>query len=821
MKKIKQLVGKGKNALENVVTYWNKPAKGEYVSYKEIINYSVGGMGQNMVLYLTGFFGFGISNLLIASAIGIRPLHIQNMATIMTIVQVVMAIVRGKLVDNTRTKWGRFRPYIALASIPIVVLSAIFLFLNFEVMSYNQKLAIVFAFGMSIQVIQPLFADSYTELRTVISPNSNERAKVITLSAIVYSIAPTVYNLFIPILSDFTGGFTNINTYKFVVLPVGVLGVFMSLFAAFGCKERVVAAENYVQKSNIFHDIMEVWKNKYWWIRNISGLVGGLEGAYLVIFGWIFIYDTQNMTSYGLFNTILGTASLISMAITPFLLKKLGNKRIMIFHNLVNIVFIAFMCFTFTNWVIFFILYYLNTVANQLIIVYDPAIHSEVKDYQQYISDKRMDFTFGAAGQINLPVTIALAYIVPIVYEAMGVTTNYDIIYDPRIRYNFFYVLCGISVLGATLNLLPLLFYRLSREKHTVIITALRYRAVLEDYYLTGNVEPHRIKELVEDVNNINEIKQTDMPNIKELKAEWLKCYKMPKDDKAEREEYKRAKAQAMAMPKNSKEEKIARREAIEKCSEILVTRNTRKTAIKQARLAYEEGERIVNLKDGISEIWETELSKFDVEKERVRINCYEKLMSYQPNELKDISEKDFEDCLTANLSVADNLSDEAKDKSRQKSLKVYNNFIKKVNKMKENITKVYGGGSIVVPNEEDVKRVNEMPETTKEELKLKREEIAKIDKINSNYNKAVGLYVSAKEKLIKYESTKLYSEVEKLYEQAVIDARILDEEEAAEDARIKKEKIDELERLKKEKADKKMARKNGKDTNAEEGDKE
>lgn len=821
MKKIKQLVGKGKNALENVVTYWNKPAKGEYVSYKEIINYSVGGMGQTMVLYLTGFFGFGISNLLIASAIGIRPLHIQNMATIMTIVQVVMAIVRGKLVDNTRTKWGRFRPYIALASIPIVVLSAIFLFLNFEVMSYNQKLAIVFAFGMSIQVIQPLFADSYTELRTVISPNSNERAKVITLSAIVYSIAPTIYNLFIPILSDFTGGFTNINTYKFVVLPVGVLGVFMSLFAAFGCKERVVAAENYVQKSNIFHDILEVWRNKYWWIRNIAGLVGVLEGAYLVIFGWIFIYDTQNMTSYGLFNTILGTASLISMAITPFLLKKLGNKRIMIFHNLVNIVFIAFMCFTFTNWVIFFILYYLNTVANQLIIVYDPAIHSEVKDYQQYISDKRMDFTFGAAGQINLPVTIALAYIVPIVYEAMGVTTNYDIIYDPRIRYNFFYVLCGISVLGATLNLLPLLFYRLSREKHTVIITALRYRAVLEDYYLTGNVEPHRIKELVEDVNNINEIKQTDMPNIKELKAEWLKCYKMPKDDKAEREEYKRAKAQAMAMPKNSKEEKIARREAIEKCSEILVTRNTRKTAIKQARLAYEEGERIVNLKDGISEIWETELSKFDVEKERVRINCYEKLMSYQPNELKDISEKDFEDCLTANLSVADNLSDEAKDKSRQKSLKVYNNFIKKVNKMKENITKVYGGGSIVVPNEEDVKRVNEMPETTKEELKLKREEIAKIDKINSNYNKAVGLYVSAKEKLIKYESTKLYSEVEKLYEQAVIDARILDEEEAAEDARIKKEKIDELERLKKEKADKKMARKNGKDTNADEGDKE
>lgn len=821
MKKIKQLVGKGKNALENVVTYWNKPAKGEYVSYKEIINYSVGGMGQNMVLYLTGFFGFGISNLLIASAIGIRPLHIQNMATIMTIVQVVMAIVRGKLVDNTRTKWGRFRPYIALASIPIVVLSAIFLFLNFEVMSYNQKLAIVFAFGMSIQVIQPLFADSYTELRTVISPNSNERAKVITLSAIVYSIAPTIYNLFIPILSDFTGGFTNINTYKFVVLPVGVLGVFMSLFAAFGCKERVVAAENYVQKSNIFHDILEVWRNKYWWIRNIAGLVGVLEGAYLVIFGWIFIYDTQNMTSYGLFNTILGTASLISMAITPFLLKKLGNKRIMIFHNLINIVFIAFMCFTFTNWVIFFILYYLNTVANQLIIVYDPAIHSEVKDYQQYISDKRMDFTFGAAGQINLPVTIALAYIVPIVYEAMGVTTNYDIIYDPRIRYNFFYVLCGISVLGATLNLLPLLFYRLSREKHTVIITALRYRAVLEDYYLTGNVEPHRIKELVEDVNNINEIKQTDMPNIKELKAEWLKCYKMPKDDKAEREEYKRAKAQAMAMPKNSKEEKIARREAIEKCSEILVTRNTRKTAIKQARLAYEEGERIINLKDGISEIWDTELSKFDVEKERVRINCYEKLMSYQPNELKDISEKDFEDCLTANLSVADNLSVEAKDKSRQKSLKVYNNFIKKVNKMKENITKVYGGGSIVVPNEEDVKRVNEMPETTKEELKLKREEIAKIDKINSNYNKAVGLYVSAKEKLIKYESTKLYSEVEKLYEQAVIDARILDEEEAAEDARIKKEKIDELERLKKEKADKKMARKNGKDTNADEGDKE
>lgn len=109
-------------------------------------------------------------------------------------------------------------------------------------------------------------------------------------------------------------------------------------------------------------------------------------------------------------------------------------------------------------------------------------MHSEVKDYQQYISGKRMDFMFGVAGLIGTPVTMLTGLAIPYVYECMGLTTNYDILYDPNVRNTMFYILCLLSIVGAIMNLIPFSFYSLSREKHRNIIKVLRYRALFDDY---------------------------------------------------------------------------------------------------------------------------------------------------------------------------------------------------------------------------------------------------------------------------------------------------------------------------------------------------
>ena len=520
------------SVFKDVTSHWKRPAEGSFVSYKEIVNLGLGGMGNNFTMVLVGYMGLNAGNTLLGSTIGIRPLHLQYMLTIQTVLNVLFFFVRAHIVDNTRTKWGRFRPYIAFMGIPLAIMSVIFVFLPFQTMAYNDKLLCVFVFAITISMVQPLFTDTYSELQTVITPNSEERAKVISINSLIYSFAPTVTGLFVPILSNITGGYTNINTYRYVLAPVTILGLGLNFFTAIGCKERVVTSSSYVQKVGIIEGAFMIYKNKHWWIRTIAGLLGFLESATGVFFGWIYIYGVQDMTSYGILNTVMGTASGIAMAITPFLLKKLGNRKLLIYHNLINVFLLLILMFTFKVPTIMFIVMYMNNLINALSIVYNQVMHSEVKDYQQYICGYRMDFVFGLAGMITMPITLMSGYVIPYVYECYGLTTNYDILYDPNVRNSLFFVLCVLSIIGAVLNLIPYFFYSMSKEKHRNIVRVLRYRALFDDFE-TGDFNADIIKNGVEAVRSGLELNDSPTPDLKALKAEIKNAPKGEAKDEA------------------------------------------------------------------------------------------------------------------------------------------------------------------------------------------------------------------------------------------------------------------------------------------------
>ena len=215
------------------------------------------------------------------------------------------------------------------------------------------------------------------------------------------------------------------------------------------------------------------------------------------------------------------------MVITPALMKRLGNRTLLLVHNSLNVLFVTMMTFTFRIPLLFFIFLYLNSLVNALSIVYNQAMHSEVKDYQQYISGKRMDFMFGVADLIGTPVTMVTGMVIPYVYECMGLTTNYDILYDPSVRNTMFYILCVLSIIGAILNLIPFSFYSLSREKHRNIIKVLRYRALFDDYE-NDCLNAEEIVLAIDGIREGYEILNAPMPNLKALKAQVKEAKALP-----------------------------------------------------------------------------------------------------------------------------------------------------------------------------------------------------------------------------------------------------------------------------------------------------
>lgn len=567
----------------NVVLHWKTPALGKYVSYKEIIAYGVGGMGVQFVMFFCSLIALSATSFLVGNTIGIKPMHLQYMAVASTIIGFGITIGRSYIIDSARFKSGKFRPWLAITGIPTVIIAVVFVWLPYETMSYMQKVIAVFLCYNLLQCFYPFFQQAYTDLANVISPNSHERTDIVSVSSIIYSMAPSLTGLFVPMLSTLTGGLNSITTYRIIHPLVAVAGLLLSYVAYAGTRERIIVAESHVTQFKFSDAFRAVAKNKYFWITSLAGWLGFLEGAVGVIIGWTFIYAyPDRMGLYGVATTLIGNAALWAMLICPIAIRVLGKRNLLIWCNVTNVVLIGLLYPLYNNIPALIILYYLNGFINSFSIVYNPGINADMRDYQQYFTGERIDGMFGAVGIIGSFIGMFTGMVLPTIYQMLGLEDNYDVLEVASFREDMFDVLIIAAVIGAALNFVPYLFYDLTETKQRGIVKVLKIRAMFEDYG-NGILRDESIVEAIDIIDEANLLYKdrtlmTTKDDIK--KAERLPA-RTPEEKEFKKNEIKRLKAaykefntqnrgikkdrinQAKAMPKSTDAEKAARKAAI------------------------------------------------------------------------------------------------------------------------------------------------------------------------------------------------------------------------------------------------------------------
>lgn len=567
----------------NVVLHWKTPALGKYVSYKEIIAYGVGGMGVQFVMFFCSLIALSATSFLVGNTIGIKPMHLQYMAVASTIIGFGITIGRSYIIDSARFKSGKFRPWLAITGIPTVIIAVVFVWLPYETMSYMQKVIAVFLCYNLLQCFYPFFQQAYTDLANVISPNSHERTDIVSVSSIIYSMAPSLTGLFVPMLSTLTGGLNSITTYRIIHPLVAVVGLLLSYVAYAGTRERIIVAESHVTQFKFSDAFRAVAKNKYFWITSLAGWLGFLEGAVGVIIGWTFIYAyPDRMGLYGVATTLIGNAALWAMLICPIAIRVLGKRNLLIWCNVTNVVLIGLLYPLYNNIPALIILYYLNGFVNSFSIVYTPGINADMRDYQQYFTGERIDGMFGAVGIIGSFIGMFTGMVLPTIYQMLGLEDNYDVLEVASFREDMFDVLIIAAVIGAALNFVPYLFYDLTETKQRGIVKVLKIRAMFEDYG-NGILRDESIVEAIDIIDEANLLYKdrtlmTTKDDIK--KAERLPA-RTPEEKEFKKNEIKRLKAaykefntqnrgikkdrinQAKAMPKSTDAEKAARKAAI------------------------------------------------------------------------------------------------------------------------------------------------------------------------------------------------------------------------------------------------------------------
>ena len=490
---------KAKGVIRNFKEYWNEPAKGNYVPYKEVAAISGAGFGVHWATLLASAIGLSAGNFLVGASIGLRPMDLQIMLTVANLIGIPIGIFRSWYYDNHNLPGGKFLPFIRKTGFPIVLISMIFVWLPYEYFNYTTKAVVVWLMYFLLSQFLCFYNESYTYFQQILSPNAQERANVMSISQVIYSLAPTISNLFIPMIAGLTWGLDNIWTYRVIYPIFTVIGfVFTSIFFR-KVKERLILPKKKLEPVRMLDAIREVAKNKYYWIINSAGWVVFLESGYGIILNWSFVYaHNGEYDSYlGVANTVIGNAALWSMLLAPLAIKLMGKRNLLITANSINIFVLIVLYFTYRNLILICVLWYFNTFINTFWNIVQHQINADMRDYHQWKTGVRVDGLFGPLGMIGTVIGFFTGMVYPAIYEKMGLLEDYSVLYNDSIRNGLFEVLIVCSAVGAFLNLIPFCFYDLTENKHKAYVGVLKIRAMFENFSL-GVLEDGELEEAME-----------------------------------------------------------------------------------------------------------------------------------------------------------------------------------------------------------------------------------------------------------------------------------------------------------------------------------
>ena len=569
--------------LSDMRKYWNKPKDGRYVPYKEIAAYSGGGIGAYMIITIGSACILGTGNTLISSTLGVDAIDMYIMYIIAVVANIFLTAIRANIIDNTRNKAGKYRPYIVTMAIPTAIIAITMVWFPYdkigamlpegmifgESYAYVFKCAIIMFLDLALHFVYYFFYDGYENLIHVLSPNTQERADVASVKSVVYSFAPTVVNLVTPLVAKniFHTNMTDIRVYRLIYPILAVGGILLCMVVYKNTEEKIVQARTHVQKIRFIDAFREVAKNKYFWIIALAGWIGFLESSFLNIMYWLYNYGgacTGN--AYGLITTVYGNASLWGMLIAPFCIRKWGKKAVLVVTNIFNIVFILCMLPVTqelngaTIWLVLCCMY-MNAFMGSFAHILNPAIQADIRDYQQYKSGERIDGAFATVTTIGTVISLVTSSVLPAIYEKGGITkenaaivtsrpeilnrvidgktvgqllaeqmangqdnytNSYSALYDPDILLPLLHVLILFSAFGALMNVVPYFWYDFDEKKQKSVIRVLKVRALFEDF---GN-GVLQDKELVETVEIIRAAKEKATLTPRVLDKKSKKQYK-------------------------------------------------------------------------------------------------------------------------------------------------------------------------------------------------------------------------------------------------------------------------------------------------------
>ncbi len=308
--------------------------KVEKISVFEKVAYGGGDLASNLILVLASTF----ATFFYTDALGLNPAIIGSIMMFSRFADGFTDIIMGFLMDKTKSKHGKARPWLLWLCLPIAI-ALVLMFAVPNLGDTGKYIYIAITYNLVTTFLYTMINIPYGALTALMSRDQDQRMVITAFRMFMAQVGALVINAGTLPFINAVGGSSNQRSWVIVSIVYAIIALilFYTCFAA--TKERVVVEANKEEKIGLGKAFKAIMKNNYWlcivgiWVAMILGAsMSGVVGTYYAKY----IIGNENLA--GIFAAAAGLPVIILM---PFLVgfnRKYGKRNVAMYGSMLNIV---------------------------------------------------------------------------------------------------------------------------------------------------------------------------------------------------------------------------------------------------------------------------------------------------------------------------------------------------------------------------------------------------------------------------------------------------------------------------------------------------
>mgnify|MGYP003417976008 FL=1 len=372
-------------------TRHGEPAS-QRLSFREKAGYGIGDLGFN--LYWANISAFLL--IFYTDVMGLAAAAVGTMILVTKIIDAATDPLMGVIADRTRTRFGRFRPYLLWGALPMAFAGV----LTWTVPDLGEGGRLLWAYvTFSLMMLAyTVLSTPYSALSGVITADSQQRTTLISFRFIAAFAGTTLVNAFTLDLVQWFGGGDEALGWQLTLALYGAVAavLFATVFAT--TRERIAPPPQ--QDSDVRQDLRDLLNNRPWLVLFALALV--IMITIVMRSGATVYYLKYYVVRPDLTGAFLGAYSValaVGAAMTPLMTRLFDKKRLMV--ALMAIVGVLSCAMFFVPRDMIWLMFVVNILIGLALGPKSPlafSMYADCADYTEWKTGRRATaLTFSAA----------------------------------------------------------------------------------------------------------------------------------------------------------------------------------------------------------------------------------------------------------------------------------------------------------------------------------------------------------------------------------------------------------------------------------------